>query len=331
MFIESRLLFMFVETPLHAGAGTGVEAIDLPIQRERATHYPMVQAPGIKGALRSQVLDAKSKGKEIDIIFGPEVRQNSEPLHAGAFSPGDARILLFPVRSLRGVTAWITSLDVLQRWQREAIAAGITTTQLPKLPDREPTKADEGQQGTASCYSSGNGAVVDQAVVLEEFTYNVQEEATMTNLANWLAENALPSESIFDWWRKELRQKLILLPNDDFRDFTQYSTEVLTRIRLDAETKTVQTGALWTEEHLPTDTLLFAPVRATRFRAGNGRLPTNWANKRAEDAASTVLDWVSNSQNIPHRIQLGGDETVGRGMISLRWLKASEVKHNGHQ
>ena len=32
---------------------------------------------------------------------------------------GDARLLLFPVRSLRGVFAWVTSLDALERFARD--------------------------------------------------------------------------------------------------------------------------------------------------------------------------------------------------------------------
>lgn len=331
MYLESRLLFIYVETPLHTGAGAGVEAIDLPIQRERTTSYPMAQASGIKGALRSEVIEKKKGEKkgEITVVFGPDTTEaNDNALHAGAFSPGDGRILLFPVRSLRGVFAWTTSLDVLQRWQREATAAGFTS--LSQLPENEPA--------TNCCYVSGNGAVTDNSVVLEEFAYQVNKEVNVKKLAQWLAKYALPDDPAYNWWKAQLPEKLVILPNDDFRDFTQYATEVLTRIRLNPDTKTVQEGALWTEEHLPPDTLLFAPVRATRFRVTAKELkkltvPQPWKDllekQEAQLQAQTILNWVSDKNNIPHRLQLGGDETVGRGIISLRWLKANEVKENG--
>lgn len=337
MYLESRMLFIYVETPLHTGAGTGVEAIDLPIQRERTTGYPMAQAPGIKGALRSEVLEKKKDEKkgEVTVVFGPDTTgANDNSLHAGAFSPGDGRILLFPVRSLSGVFAWTTSLDALQRWRREAVAAGFAN--LPQIPDSEPETTKE----ATFCFASGSGAMVDGSVVLEEFAYRVNKEVKVKLLAQWLAKYALPADSAYDWWRKQLPEKLIILPNDDFRDFTQYATEVLTRIRLDPDTKTVQKGALWTEEHLPPDTLLFAPVRATRFRVTAKELkklpvPQTWKDlldkQEAQLQAQTILNWVSDRENIPHRLQLGGDETVGRGIISLRWLKASEVKNNGNQ
>lgn len=322
MFLKSQLLFLYVETPLHAGAGSGVGAIDLPIQRERVTHYPIVQASGIKGALRSEVINAQAKKQETTLVFGAET--NASELHAGAFSPGDARLLLFPVRSLKGVFAWTTSVDVLRRWVRELHAAGFTN--VPDLPDDLPATSDD----TAFCYASGSGAVLeDKSVVLEEYTYSVRQEATGKSaaLAQWLADNALPKSEAYAWWRQALREKLIILPDDDFRDFTQYATEILTRIRLNPDTKTVEPGALWTEEHLPTDTLLYVPVRATRFRAENGHLPPAWREvKEAKQQAETVLSWIRDAQNVPHRLQLGGDETVGRGMVALHWLDASEVQ-----
>mgnify|MGYP000669322062 CR=1 FL=1 len=37
MFQATNLLFIYVETPLHAGSGRGLGSVDLPIQRERIT------------------------------------------------------------------------------------------------------------------------------------------------------------------------------------------------------------------------------------------------------------------------------------------------------
>ncbi|NOG48211.1 MAG: hypothetical protein HND48_01265 [Chloroflexi bacterium] len=41
-------LFMYTESALHAGTGASVSAVDLPIQRETNTQYPMVQGSGVK-------------------------------------------------------------------------------------------------------------------------------------------------------------------------------------------------------------------------------------------------------------------------------------------
>jgi CRISPR-associated protein Cmr4 len=44
----SSVVFLYAETPLHAGSGTALGAVDLPVQRERMTNLPMVQGSGIK-------------------------------------------------------------------------------------------------------------------------------------------------------------------------------------------------------------------------------------------------------------------------------------------
>ena len=57
MFEASAMLYLYVETPLHAGSGSSVGVVDLPIQRERVTGYPVVQASGLKGKLRSEAYE----------------------------------------------------------------------------------------------------------------------------------------------------------------------------------------------------------------------------------------------------------------------------------
>ena len=126
MITDTTMLYLYVETPLHAGVGSGLSNIDLPIQRERTTQYPMIQGSGIKGKLRAtieadreQLPDAEKY--KMDILFGPPTTEtkDSNNDHAGALIFGDARILLFPVRSLEGVFAYTTSYDVLNRFKRD--------------------------------------------------------------------------------------------------------------------------------------------------------------------------------------------------------------------
>src|SRR5438132_7572207 len=105
MITATKMLYLYVETPLHAGVGSGLSSIDLPIQRERTTQYPMIQGSGIKGKLRAALEgnrdDPTSEAmKMVDIVFGPPSTNGGGSDHAGALIAGDARLLLFPVRSL---------------------------------------------------------------------------------------------------------------------------------------------------------------------------------------------------------------------------------------
>lgn len=292
MFEAMRMLFIYVETPLHAGTGRGLGAVDQPIQRERTTQYPIVQASSVKGRLR-----AEAKGKipdpEHQAIFGPETGSASE--HAGALSTGDARLLLFPVRSLAGVFAWVTSVDALSRFHREAAMVGFSLNWNISAPDKDASWA----------LVNGNSLKAGDSVVLEEFSFTPKPDSVVETIGKWLADNALLQTDEYKYWRNALPQKLCILPEDAFRDFVLYGTEVQTHVRLDPEKKTVQTGALWTSESLPVDTLMYAPLMATRSRA------------KVDLSGEAILQKIT-GLNLT-RTQLGGDETTGQGMVALRF------------
>ena len=268
MFEAKSMLFIYVETPLHAGTGRGLGAVDLPIQRERTTDYPIVQASSLKGRLRAAsdpdlnpAVQSKLSKAEHLAIFGPETANASD--YAGALATGDARVLLFPVRSLAGVFAWTTSVHALARFLREAQMVGLPVSWT--VPT-EPTKKD-------TALVSGAVLKAGDRVVLEEFSFTPDESQakTVQAIGQWLANNALP-ETGYDYWKKALPNKLCILPEDAFRDFVLYGTEVQTHIKLDPDKKTVQGSALWTTESLPVDTLLYAPLMATKSRAGDVNL-----------------------------------------------------------
>lgn len=340
MFKQRDILFFYTETPLHAGSGTGLGTVDLPIQRERHTDHPLVQASGIKGALRDLAYHLKGipekrrrieeieegmeeasgeQRKELEKqvsealadltpVFGPETDEAEK--HAGALAFSDARVLLFPVRSLQGVFAWITCPFVLGRFQREMEGLGREVDwDLPTVDD-----------GKALVAESSTVEVPDDGVVLEEYHFEPDVEAVVDEIAEYLMKRAFPSDAAYSYWKERMyeegegiRSNLVILSDDTFRDFARFSTEILTRIRIEEETGTVATGALWSEEHLPSDTLLYSSALATDPRADHDEV---------EDA-SGVLDFLRDDilEGSSRVIQLGGDETVGRGQVRVVFLR----------
>lgn len=317
MFEASCLLYLYVETPLHAGSGQGLGAVDLPVQRERITGYPLVQASGVKGKLRAEARSLINDDRQWTTIFGPETGQASD--HAGALSPGDARLLLFPVRSLAGVFAWTTSRDTLARFFRDA-AAACQPLEIGRNGQTVALTLPNEPQADTALVPPGNTVTAGSKVVLEEFSFTPTESSAVKDIADWLAANALPDRPEYEYWKAKLPTSLVVLPENAFRDFTLYATEVVTRVRLDDEKKTVISGALWTEESLPTDTLLYVPLHATRARSydrqGNrtAGVPADWYEN---GGAGRILRFVQGLEL--SRLQLGGDETVGRGMVCLRF------------
>ncbi len=301
MFERAGLLYLYVETPLHAGSGTSLGVVDLPIQRERITGYPLIQGSGLKGSLRA-VAEQRDRAKA-RLVFGPDTTQAHE--HAGALSVGDARILLFPVRSLIGVFAWVTSQNVLARFWRDATMVGISLDWQPVGPTGE----SEALVGPSSTVVSNN------RLVLEEFAFAARPSSGVQRIAEWLRENALPTGEEYTYWRDVLPGRLVVLPENAFRDFVQFSTEIISRIRLHDEKRTVERGALWSEEHLPSETLLYAGLFASRPRVARDTLPAEWQS--AVDPAQQVLAFVRECVD-GRRLQLGGDSTVGRGLVKIR-------------
>jgi CRISPR-associated protein Cmr4 len=288
-------LFIYTETSLHAGVGSTVSAIDLPIQRERTTQFPIVQGSGIKGALRSLFYDVKEKTSDVEAVFGAikeviEDGQRKQVSFGGAVSIGDARIVLFPVRSLTGVFAYTTCPAVLARLGRD----------VPSFP-----RLDLNPKMEEALVPDGSGVTASGKVVLEEFSFSAKAAAPAGSVAKWLSEYALPAGEEYTYWRKKVQNSLVILHDDAFRDFVQNSTEVATRVKLDPAKKTVDGSGLWTQEALPSDSLLLSAVIVRSTRDGSN------------GTAEQVAKWLT--ENIPARIQLGGDETTGQGVVALRW------------
>ncbi|MGC9469416.1 MAG: type III-B CRISPR module RAMP protein Cmr4 [Anaerolineae bacterium] len=316
MFEETAMLFLTVETPLHAGSGSSLSLVDLPIQREQATGYPMVQSSSLKGALRGEFARSVGQGSvergnaapHIVTVFGPDTSQASK--HAGAVAIGDARLLLFPVRSLKGVFAWTTTYTVLARLVRDLRAAGIQHSWSP---------LEVAAEGEAYVSPENHLTTTDGKLMLEEFVFTAMSKPEVATLGTWLTSRIFPATPEYDPWRSWIARRLVVLHDDAFRDFTLFGTEVVSRIRLDPGTKTVARGALWTEEHLPTDSVLYAPVYASAARAD--------APPDDVKTAANVLAYVD--AHLPSRFQLGGDETVGRGLVAAHLLMPGESQNSG--
>lgn len=110
----------------------------------------------------------------------------------------------------------------------------------------------------------------------------------------------------------------MIISDEAFKDFCQFSTDVVSRTKLDPATKTVAIGALWTEENLPSDALLYAPLFACDPRMEDKDKPKkkNKENVDADEVLSLVSTHLHNSHS---RLLLGGNETVGRGLVATRF------------
>ena len=306
MYKKSSIIFIYTETPLHPGSGTSLGVVDLTIQREKITDFPLIQASGIKGAIREWFeLYSNEDQNKINIVFGPEMEGES---HASAIGFTDARLLLFPVRSLKGIFAYTTCPTVLERLKRDLTIAGINTTtwSIPSISSEKD-----------AIVNSESDILEGDNIVLEEFTFEKDKNVNNQNIkdiSNWISNNAIPIDSGYNFWREKIKKSLVILPDNAFKDFVKFSTEVVARIKMKEDgSKVVKEGGLWYEENLPSETLLYSLVMATDPLVEENKRPNDLKN------ADAVLNFVKNNKLT--RLQIGGNETIGRGIVSLRFYE----------
>lgn len=300
MYEQTLLTSLYAETSLHVGSGSSFGVIDLPIQREKYTDFPMCAASGIKGAVR-EWFERQLPGKtnEINIVFGPEDGSD----YASCVSFSDARILLFPVRSAKGVFVWITCPMVFNRFLIDLHRAGFADTDIPKQ-----LSSDGGKVGVEN---KTQVVLANNKILLEESAFDISATMStqMQGLGKWISEKLFPQANEYKFWRDSVPSRLVLLPDDDFTYFVKHSTEVNARIKLSDKKTTEDGGNLFYEENLPPESVLYASIFASRPHAdGGASLP---------DSAS-VATFVKKLDG--KRMQLGGDETVGRGIMNVKIL-----------
>jgi len=356
-----RIIFFKAISPVHMGAGQGLEHIDLPIQREVHTKFPIFYASGIKGAFRQYALEKaygelignetiKEAVKEIlnllvkaeesqqiverfitlslldKWVEGFPEKENSDEIETyknelkidiqgkllkllelkeedieedkidkyltkiveeilkitkilahifgsqnkrGAITFSDGMILFFPVKSLKGVFAYTTSPLVLERFKQFL---------KREFPIRRPSQGN--------IYASENLAFQDSKVVLEEFEFN-----QIGNCLDVLENIKIPCEL-----ENQIKERFAIVDDDTFTYFVENFTEVVTRIKINPETGTVNQGSLWTEEYLPAESVMYSLY---------------FENKPLSEEH---LKYLPKNGEL---INIGGDQTVGKGFVKL--------------
>lgn len=239
---QSRILYLFTRTPLHVGAGASVGAVDQPVQRERHTGFPIIPGSSVKGVLRDYLEGIG--GEQRDELFGKG--GDGDQFTAGRISFGEARLLLFPVRSAKGAFAFVTSPLALQRFARDA---GL---EIP-VPSAPPDM---------TCLA-GSKVVIPgkKAAVLEEYRFNVGGEFPK----DW--EDKLKS-SLVDVVLSGADGRFVLLSDGDLSHFAVNACQVNQHVRIDDRTGTADDGGLFNEETVPSETLLYSAVTETRTSNG---------------------------------------------------------------
>ena len=208
-------------------------AVDLPVAREAATHYPVLVGSSLKGALRDKAErdKAEATGMDVDRRFG---RRD----HAGDLLVSDGRLLLLPVRSLTASYRWATCPHLLERYLRDLARAGMAPTVT--IPD------------VKSCQALAAGGA-DLFLEERQFTISGEPEGDLVE--------AIKPLVLHEETQRRLAARIVVLYDDDFAWFARYATACPSR-RATCWRRTApkKSRNLWYEETLPPDTILHALV-----------------------------------------------------------------------
>jgi CRISPR-associated protein Cmr4 len=301
MDVTDFLLYLYAESPVHAGAADSLDVLDLPVQREAATGYPVIWGQSLKGALRQAAREADGWGGGlVTRAFGSEPGEQAgeSGTTAGLLAVGDAQLVAMPVPTLRRTFAWVTSEVALGRLARKYRALRREVLPVPHVAEgRGVAPHDQ--------WTDAPDEVLGPCVV----PFGNERDLKLDKWAELLARDAIGQEEPFGLFASKLRTDLLLVGSSVIPDLLRECTEQAVRVQLDAD-KTVQNGPFYSE-YLPAETLL-ATSLTLRKPSGNGTAAAD--HEKLTDALRGLLD--------KRLLQIGGDETLGKGLMWGRLLES---------
>ena len=284
--MQARLFHLHALSALHCGTGQSAGVVDLPIARARATQLPIVPGSSLRGVLRQHVTERDSDTART--LFGPRCIRSDQDAFAGALAISDAHLLALPVRCLAGVVSYVTCPFILRRYSRDLKRAGVAA------PSALPNDTDK---GTARI-TPASANLVEEKLVLEDLDLTAIRDGSLKAWAEFIAQVVHPEDKAA---RKDIVDRFAIVPDEVMSFLAETATEIRTRIRLDPDSGTVSSGALWYEEHLPAETLL------------SGVFALSSSNNKDDSRAAD--DLVQALPGDGMLLQLGGNAGVGHGLI----------------
>jgi CRISPR-associated protein Cmr4 len=329
VIMDRALLFLYAETPVHVGADTSIGALDLPIQREVSTGLPIIKAESLKGALRERFRPARDQRADRERwvkLFGAEPPlpgTRSAGLRPGTLRVHEAQLVAFPAPALSGTFVWVTSPLARARLERKARLAEVTGALNPEARSAAGAGSAAGgsepaAEGTALSASPAGSRCLTAGYqagkfVLGPYEVTVSRDLEVADWARHLGEVALPTLPEYEYFKTKLATDLFACSDDLLGAISRDCAPVAARVQLgtgeegSAPRKTVQHGPFYSE-YLPAESLLAALVECDH-----------------SDDLDYVRDGLDNKI-----LRIGGDETLGKGLLWCRVLRAAETQHDNY-
>ncbi|ABW02341.1 CRISPR-associated RAMP protein, Cmr4 family [Caldivirga maquilingensis IC-167] len=316
---------------MHPGTGSGGKIVDLEVQKDEFG-IPVIWSSSLKGAIRSSLTLNRSSNDQrhkvlINAVFGPEPGTDEVSEYSSVVNFLDAKLLLMPIRSLRGVWAYATSRHLLNYYRTYVDALETLNNNLSKYQnalDQLIKLTENIDQGTA-VVSKGDLVISGGKAVLNEIEFNANVNVKLNEKLNEVVNKALPNVIA----ERVKERGLVLVSDDDMMELIKRSIIIQTRVRLDYSKKTVTEGGLWEEEYLPQFTVFVSGVVCSKPRINEKSFKEKVGD--SSDVLQKFTNMKNNAEEVCRYLRgetqdpstifiLGGKETLGKGLAKVWWL-----------
>lgn len=291
----SKNYYAMALDPIHIGTGGySLGRVDNTILREPGTDLPKIPGTSICGVARAFTALKKNKYPNCAGKSGTDGEKHCEEWNCPVcvsygFSSNssfhgmaqffDARILFFPVRSMKG-PIWVTSDSIMREFNQSV-----------EVPDDELFFADP-----SFCTD-----ILNIGWLMLKSKNNVFSPA-------WLAFKDFPD---VEFKILEILKKLVIVSANRFSQIVNDNLEVRTSVAISPETGAAEDKALYTYEAIPRSTILWFPVvynNPKNFRI-NGN-PLTHEIKFVKDSVEAGLKYFED-------LGVGGMNTRGMGRLRI--------------
>lgn len=270
---NSRLLILKAMSPIHVGASESSGIVDMPIQREASTNIPKIESSAFKGALKDYFNKEETK-----LLFGGSKI-------GGQLSFTDLKLLFFPIKSSQNIFSLISCPYVLDRFLQDTLSYHVKIKELYNmLSDYENLNNN---LALVTANSEGN-------IYLGKCIFKTRK---------------IECDDLFENFKEydDILNRIVIVSNKNFKDFVSYYTYITTRNSINKETGTSMGSALFTQEYLPDESILYGIVNrfSDIFNDKDGE-------KEFKNFNKFILDNKNNKQ-----LKIGGANALGKGIANI--------------
>lgn len=293
MFNRARFLFLIVETYLMRDYLLPVEAvIDGPILLK--DYLPNIKPSPVLGVtLKGIIRAAVEKGSnEID-LDGTEYKKFARDvvsclLIKNALTFTDARLLLLPVKSVNGVSGWVTCTTLLESFIKDL---NMTEVQpIPKLPcaNTVPSGCKLVSEENKVILEVPSGLKLEHFindVIFEELIFQIKEDEGCSKFAIWISD-------ILDF--KKMGSNIVVLNDMNFSYILTNSTK----------------------EYFPSDTILYSLILTSPVFVGKDQDKNMLIQENRKNNEEILMEYFVNG--LPAFIPFGENSKTGKSIVKTK-------------